>query len=278
MEPHPAPQVGAVAARARQPRRRWTRPRRARWRSCREWVPANASPMCGNSICQDRRFLHRLMPRAGEALPLPQPRRQHAQGTGAALGAARCWPACASNAAHTALSDVRDSIAELAYYRQHMGPARRACRRLNDTGGVGQGHETLAVRTDRPPSLALLHACCCRCPGRARAPDKPVNAYFRETWTTREGLPHNQVNAIAQTPDGYLWFGTWEGLVRYNGLEFHVFDRRNTPALQRQRHPFDPRRARWRAGHRHLARRRERAARRRLADLRQGATGWRRKK
>jgi oligoribonuclease len=28
----------------------------------REWVPANASPMCGNSICQDRRFLHRLMP------------------------------------------------------------------------------------------------------------------------------------------------------------------------------------------------------------------------
>lgn len=62
--------------------------------------------------------------------------------------------------------------------------------------------------------------------------DKPVSAFFRETWTTRDGLPHNQVNAIAQTPDGYLWFGTWEGLVRYNGLEFHVFDRRNTPALQ----------------------------------------------
>lgn len=62
--------------------------------------------------------------------------------------------------------------------------------------------------------------------------DKPVSAFFRETWTTREGLPHNQVNAIAQTPEGYLWFGTWEGLVRYNGLEFHVFDRHNTPALQ----------------------------------------------
>jgi diguanylate cyclase (GGDEF)-like protein len=61
---------------------------------------------------------------------------------------------------------------------------------------------------------------------------KPVSAYFRETWTTREGLPHNQVNAIAQTPDGYLWFGTWEGLVRYNGLEFHVFDRGNTPGLK----------------------------------------------
>jgi ligand-binding sensor domain-containing protein len=66
----------------------------------------------------------------------------------------------------------------------------------------------------------------------AGAVEKPADAYFRETWTTRDGLPHNQVNAIAQTPEGYLWFGTWEGLVRYNGLEFQVFDRRNTPALR----------------------------------------------
>lgn len=64
------------------------------------------------------------------------------------------------------------------------------------------------------------------------AGDKPLTAFFRETWTTREGLPHNQVNAIAQTPDGYLWFGTWEGLVRYDGLEFHVYDRGNTEAMK----------------------------------------------
>lgn len=79
-------------------------------------------------------------------------------------------------------------------------------------------------------------AACVLLAGLAGAPalaaDKPVNAYFREVWTTRDGLPHNQVNTIAQTPDGYLWFGTWEGLVRYNGLEFHVFDRGNTPALR----------------------------------------------
>jgi len=69
-------------------------------------------------------------------------------------------------------------------------------------------------------------------PLAAAAQDKPLTAYFRETWTTRQGLPHNQVNAIAQTPDGYLWLATWEGLVRYNGLEFHAFDRSNTPALK----------------------------------------------
>lgn len=77
---------------------------------------------------------------------------------------------------------------------------------------------------------ALLCAACL--PALASAQEKPLSAYFRETWGTRQGLPHNQVNAIAQTPDGYLWFGTWEGLVRYNGLEFHTFDRSNTPALQ----------------------------------------------
>ncbi len=60
---------------------------------------------------------------------------------------------------------------------------------------------------------------------------KPISEYSRETWTTRNGLPHNQVNAIAQTPDGYLWFATWEGLVRYNGQDFRIFAPDNTPAL-----------------------------------------------
>ena len=80
-------------------------------------------------------------------------------------------------------------------------------------------------------AAVVLALCVAVLPALAAAQDKPLTAYFRETWTTRQGLPHNQVNAIAQTPDGYLWFGTWEGLVRYNGLEFHAFDRSNTPAL-----------------------------------------------
>ena len=50
-------------------------------------VHASASPMCGNSICQDRRFLARLMPDARALLPLSQPGREHAEGAGAPLGA-----------------------------------------------------------------------------------------------------------------------------------------------------------------------------------------------
>lgn len=35
-------------------------------------------------------------------------------------------------------------------------------------------------------------------------PPKPISTFYREVWTTRQGLPHNQVNDMAQTPDGYL--------------------------------------------------------------------------
>ena len=35
-----------------------------------------------------------------------------------------------------------------------------------------------------------------------------------------DGLPHNRVNCIHQDPKGYLWFGTWEGLSRFDGYRF----------------------------------------------------------
>lgn len=52
-----------------------------------------------------------------------------------------------------------------------------------------------------------------------------LSDYFVDVWTSSDGLPHNSINAIAQTDDGYLWFATWEGVARYNGLEFKLFDR-----------------------------------------------------
>ncbi|GGF73780.1 ligand-binding sensor domain-containing diguanylate cyclase [Alteromonas lipolytica] len=52
-----------------------------------------------------------------------------------------------------------------------------------------------------------------------------LNNYFKEVWTTRDGLPHNTVNAIQQSDDGYLWIGTWEGAARFNGRAFTLFGR-----------------------------------------------------
>jgi ligand-binding sensor domain-containing protein len=63
---------------------------------------------------------------------------------------------------------------------------------------------------------------------------KPLAAFARDVWTTRNGLPHNQVNDIAQTEDGYLWLATWEGLVRYNGQDFTLFGPQNVEAFTDQ--------------------------------------------
>ncbi len=79
-------------------------------------------------------------------------------------------------------------------------------------------------------AAALLLASTLSAPALA-LDQKALDAYAREVWTTRDGLPHNQVNSIAQTPEGYLWFATWEGVVRYNGQEFRAFGRNNVPAM-----------------------------------------------
>jgi ligand-binding sensor domain-containing protein len=62
-------------------------------------------------------------------------------------------------------------------------------------------------------------------------PAKAVTQYSLAGWHTEEGLPHNLVQAIAQTPDGYLWLATQEGLARFDGVRFSVFDRRSTAAM-----------------------------------------------
>jgi oligoribonuclease len=85
----------------------------------RGWVPAGASPMCGNSICQDRRFLARLMPRLEAWFHY----RNLDVSTLKEL--ARRWvpPIYAGHkkdSSHLALDDIRDSIDELRYYRQHL--------------------------------------------------------------------------------------------------------------------------------------------------------------
>lgn len=63
-----------------------------------------------------------------------------------------------------------------------------------------------------------------------------VRAQYRfDSWTTDNGLPQNSVYSILQTRDGYLWFTTLDGVVRYNGAQFTVFNHANTKELNSQR-------------------------------------------
>jgi ligand-binding sensor domain-containing protein/signal transduction histidine kinase len=75
--------------------------------------------------------------------------------------------------------------------------------------------------------LGLLICAVC---AAARADD--LAGYTRRVWQASDGLPEQTVQAFAQTPDGYLWIGTTGGLVRFDGAQFTVFDRQNTPALR----------------------------------------------
>ncbi len=69
-------------------------------------------------------------------------------------------------------------------------------------------------------------------PAHALDPHRRVTQYSQDAWKDEDGLPQNSVHALAQTRDGFLWGGTWEGLVRFDGLRFTVFDKRNTPELR----------------------------------------------
>ena len=83
------------------------------------WVDKGASPMCGNSVCQDRRFLAREMPlldsffhyRNLDVSTLKILAQQWAPEVAAGF---------TKESTHRALADIRDSIAELAWYRDHL--------------------------------------------------------------------------------------------------------------------------------------------------------------
>ena len=84
-----------------------------------EYVPAGASPMCGNSICQDRRFLARQMPeleaffhyRNLDVSTLKELARRWAPAVCQGIS---------KKSTHLAMDDIRDSIAELCHYREHF--------------------------------------------------------------------------------------------------------------------------------------------------------------
>ncbi len=69
--------------------------------------------------------------------------------------------------------------------------------------------------------LALSHVAIL-----ALDPSKPVTQYIQSSWTTATGLPQSTVHAIVQTPDGYLWVATEQGLARFDGVRFTVFNQR----------------------------------------------------
>ena len=92
------------------------------------------------------------------------------------------------------------------------------------------------LRTARLPAPAVLATLLSLVfgapPLHALDPAQSLRQYGQQLWQTDNGLPQNTVHAIRQTRDGYLWLATDGGLVRFDGIDFTLFDRRSTPQLR----------------------------------------------
>ncbi len=67
---------------------------------------------------------------------------------------------------------------------------------------------------------------------RALDPKKAITQYKLDIWQAERGLEQNSVFAVRQTCDGYIWLGTLNGLVCFDGTRFRVFNKDNTEQLK----------------------------------------------
>jgi ligand-binding sensor domain-containing protein/signal transduction histidine kinase len=67
------------------------------------------------------------------------------------------------------------------------------------------------------------------------AADGSASPFIVDVWDNEKGLPDNEVISVIQSHDGYLWLGTLHGLVRFDGNQFTIFNKHNTPGLNSDR-------------------------------------------
>jgi len=79
--------------------------------------------------------------------------------------------------------------------------------------------------------LILLLCFGCRL-ALALDPARDLAQFNHQVWLTENGLPQNTVHSITQAKDGYVWIATEEGLARFDGIRFTIFDKQNTPELK----------------------------------------------
>ena len=94
-------------------------------------------------------------------------------------------------------------------------------------------HDQHAGKEDRVLGRTFYIACVVLC---AITAGHAALAQYRSTqWTADSGLPQNTVRGIVQAPDGYIWVATLDGIARFDGIRFTVFNKSNTPGITSNR-------------------------------------------
>ncbi|HZT59068.1 MAG TPA: two-component regulator propeller domain-containing protein [Pyrinomonadaceae bacterium] len=97
--------------------------------------------------------------------------------------------------------------------------------------GISASHKVLPTLARRTFAICAVTLFVCCASALALDPSKAVGQYVHDAWQMKDGLPDDVIEKVAQTPDGYLWLATSQGLVRFDGARFVTFDRRNTTGL-----------------------------------------------
>ncbi len=61
---------------------------------------------------------------------------------------------------------------------------------------------------------------------------KKITQYLIDSWNQKSGLPTNSLNDIYQSKKGFIWIASYSGLIRFNGLDFQIFNKSNTPTFK----------------------------------------------
>src|SRR5688500_12562782 len=122
-----------------------------------------------------------------------------------------------------------ESMASMSLIDRRDGPfLRRACRPI---ASLVSAAALTVLLVWLPASAAHAQG------GGARSPagNSGAQSWVHESWTVKDGLPVNSINALLQDRTGYIWLATFDGLVRFDGLRFTVFNSANSEALPSNR-------------------------------------------
>ncbi|HST58055.1 MAG TPA: two-component regulator propeller domain-containing protein, partial [Longimicrobium sp.] len=109
-------------------------------------------------------------------------------------------------------------------------PARCGRRRPEPTSPAARPHAPRGPAGLR--RALMLAAACLVAGGTGRAQAQAPGMAFAN-WGTEQGLPSNIALDVAQTPDGYLWLASYEGILRFDGVAFRLFTEQDIPGLDR---------------------------------------------
>ncbi len=80
--------------------------------------------------------------------------------------------------------------------------------------------------------LIFIGLVLCGSSAQALDPHKAITQYIHTIWGAENGLPNGNTMVMAQTSDGYLWIGTFNGLFRFDGVTFTYFDQQTAPGMK----------------------------------------------